>query len=70
MLASYRGHVETVELLLHNGSDVNLTTEVHTLYYMQNVSRNLLILFSSRPLTIAWMDSSTATMPLQSDQIP
>ena len=28
MLASYRGHVEIVELLLEFGSDVNLTTEV------------------------------------------
>ena len=28
MLASYRGHVEVVELLLEYGSDVNLTTQV------------------------------------------
>ena len=28
MLASYRGHVETVEMLLEYSSDVNLTTEV------------------------------------------
>ena len=28
MMASYRGHVEIVELLLEFGSDVNLTTEV------------------------------------------
>ena len=28
MLASYRGHVEVVELLLMQGSDVDLTTEV------------------------------------------
>lgn len=28
MLASYRGHVEIVELLLKYGGDVNLTTQV------------------------------------------
>ena len=33
MLASYRGHVEVVELLLKYSSDVNRTTEVKLLIY-------------------------------------
>ena len=83
MLASYRGHVAVVELLLEYNSDVNLTTDVRNVCvqmctnqpYHSNLPQDRLMshdcwYYMKHNKThhlLAWMDSLAACVPLQQD---